>query len=193
MRACLRPARARRSLSAEQTTSAGPNRRLCQEGYDAGWRPIAPCVFACRGCCDGHRSSGGPRPRSAPTNSRPIRIVRSRTGGRCRRAGPGVRPARSESIPTAAASGSPSGAANSLPPSQMKPGGAVRAATARSLTPILKFDPSGKLLKSFGAGSAAVPARPPRRPRGQCLGHRRPRPGRQGSPGVQVQLPTARC
>ena len=65
----------------------------------------------------------------------PIRIVRSRTGARCRPAGPGARPAQSRSILTAPASGSPNDAGNPRPPSQVNPGGAVRLRRLRALTP----------------------------------------------------------
>ena len=56
-----------------------------------------------------------------------------------------------------------------------------------NLPPILHFDPSGKLLASFGAGMFVFPHGITVDQRGQRLGRRRRRQERQGPPGRQVQ------
>ena len=56
-----------------------------------------------------------------------------------------------------------------------------------NLPPILHFDPSGKLLASFGAGMFVFPHGITSRSRRQCLGGRRRRQKRQGPSGREVQ------
>ena len=63
----------------------------------------------------------------------------------------------------------------------------------RKEAPILKYDRNGKLLAQLGRGHVHLPARRHRRSRRQPLGDRRARRERQGAPGLQVQLRTARC
>ena len=135
-------------------------------------------------------SSGrsGRRQTGTPTNSLPNPIARSRTGARCRKAGPGARPAPSISTPTAPASGSRERCGDFAPPSRRsKPGSAVRLRGFKSLDPILKFDASGKLVKSFGAGLFLFPHGIHVDRDGNVWvtdgrGH-----GRQGPSGLQVQ------
>ena len=74
----------------------------------------------------------------------------------------------------------------SRPPSQVNPA-VPFGCDGSKLDPILKFDSSGKLLKSFGAGLMLFPHGIHVDRERQRLGDRRPRPRRQGSPGVQVQ------
>ena len=80
----------------------------------------------------------------------------------------------------------------SRPPSRIDPGQPF-ACGSSNLDPILKFDPSGKLLKSFGAGMFVVPARLVRRPRGQRVGDRRARPRTARATRSSSSAPTARC
>ena len=114
---CLRPAQAKRSLSPVQTTNAGPNPGSakgglrCRMASDRAVRsrlPLLPRRVS---------QQQGPAPRSVlrPT-PRPTRIMRSRTGGNCRRDARGVRPAAWISTPMAPVSGWRSGAARSLRP-----------------------------------------------------------------------------
>ena len=180
----------RRRLSSARLKNAAETKRASTSADHSGRTPscpIAPAMLSglASSRCWRSAASAPRKPARRPIRC-PIRIARSRTGGRCRPAGPGVRPARSRSIPTAPASGSPNAAANSRPPSQVNPA-VPFGCDGSKLDPILKFDASGKLLKSFGAGHVAVPARHSRRPRRQRLGDRRPRPRRQGPSGVQVQ------
>ena len=160
---------------------------LPREGYDAGWRPIAPCVRACRCCRDGYRCSRGPSPGqcSDQLRTQPVscgRELGETAGGTLR----GVRPAAWISTPMAPVSGWRSGAARWLPPSLMKPG-APFACDGSNLPPILNSNSSGKLLKAFGAGLLLFPPWHARGQRRQCLGHRRAWQGRKGPPGLQVQ------
>ena len=63
----------------------------------------------------------------------------------------------------------------------------TNSCAGRTEAPILKYDASGKLLKTLGRGHVRLPARRDRRSRRQPLGHRRARRERQGPPGLQVQ------
>ena len=56
-----------------------------------------------------------------------------------------------------------------------------------SVAPILKFDSSGNLVTSFGAGMFASPHGLHIEQKWQRLGHRCGRGGGQGAPGLQVQ------
>ena len=56
-----------------------------------------------------------------------------------------------------------------------------------SIAPIQKFDATGRLVVSFGSRHDQLAARPGRRSRRQCLGHRRPGRQRQGPNGHQIQ------
>ncbi len=108
-------------------------------------------------------------------------------GASCRTDASGARPARSTSIRTAPASGSRSVAA------QVAPAVAHRIPARRShcgdstLDPILKFDASGKLLKSFGAGILLFPHGMHVDRDGNVWVTDGARPRRQGASGLQVQ------
>ena len=130
----------------------------------------------------GRRSGASRRPLRRPTRC-PIRIARSRTGRKL--------PEGRTWGSTSAVDIDPDGTSVWVgercgafaPPVQLKP--ASRSpATARSSIRSSSSIASGKLVKSFGAGLLHLPARHPRRPRGQRLG--RPTALGQDGKGHQV-------
>ena len=181
--------RPRRRLSFARLKNAAETKRASTSADHTGRTPcpITPAMLSglASSRCWRSAASASRRPARRPIRC-PILIARSRTGERCRPAGPGARPARSRSIPTAPASGSPSAAANPGRRREIDPGAAVRLRRLEA-----RSDPQVRCLRQaveeLRRRPAAVPARHSRRPRRQRLGDRRPRPRRQGPPGVQVQ------
>src|SRR4030095_1183894 len=91
--------------------------------------------------------------RAARPMTLPIPIRASRDGRSCcRKAARGDRRAPSRWTRTASRSGGPNAAVRTRPP-------AIRAPTGKmsALPSVLKFDPTGKLVKSFGAGMLIFP------------------------------------
>jgi hypothetical protein len=129
---------------------------------------------------------------SAPTNSLPNPYRTIENWGTLPQAEHGARPARSPSIRMAQASGSASAAANPGRRRALIPGQPFACGDS-NLDPILKFDPSGKLLKSFGAGLLLFPHGLYVDREGNVwvtdgLGR-----GSKGPPGFSSSAPTARC
>ena len=85
-----------------------------------------------------------------PTNDAPNPYPTTRAISSCPRAARGDRRAPSTSTRTASRSGSPSAAGRTA--ASIAPAG-----RCRSVDPVLKFDATGKLVKSFGAGMLIFP------------------------------------